>query len=177
MQRNTIHAKEHDVYYSRYLEKLPASIGLLEAYHQDFDRVRSYFSAIPTPMHTYRYAAGKWSILEVLQHLIDTERIFIYRAFRIARADKTPLANFDQDGYVPASGAHGKSMATLLKEFEATRLASISLLESLAEEDLARIGTSSDNAMSARAAAFVVPGHNVWHMEIIDAKYLERADV
>lgn len=172
MQRNTIHAKEHNVYFSRYLDKLPRDIRLLDAYRQDLDRLRSFFSAIPEEKQTHRYASGKWSIREVFQHLIDTERVFIYRAFRIARADKTPLANYDQDGYVPASRAHDKSMVDLLHEFDVTRAASISLLQSLDDEDLARIGISSNDPMSARAAAFIVPGHNIWHMEIIEEKYL-----
>ena len=177
MQRNTIDPKEHNVYYSRYLDKLPQDINLLDAYYKDLDSVQSYFTAIPETKHTHRYAAGKWSILEVFQHLIDTERIFIYRTFRIARADKTPLANFDQEGYVPSSGAQRKSMSMLLHEFEATRTASIALLESLQSDDLARVGISSNYPMSARAAAFVVPGHNIWHMEIIDNKYLGGHDV
>ncbi|MEM8486495.1 MAG: DinB family protein [Bacteroidota bacterium] len=172
MQRKTIDTEEYNPYYSRYLDKLSPDVALLDAYTQGQDRVISYFSGIPEAQHTFRYATGKWSIKEVLQHLIDTERIFMYRAFRIARADKTPLSNYDQDGYVPTSRADSKSIGNLLREFEATRTASVALLGSLSDDDLARIGISSNYPMSARAAAFIVPGHDLWHLDIIDEKYL-----
>ncbi|MDC1162182.1 DinB family protein, partial [Tenacibaculum sp.] len=114
-----------------------------------------------------------WSIKEVLQHLIDTERIFMYRCFRIARKDSTSLAGFDQNIYIEPSGAANKSIPNLLEEFRINRDNSISILQSLSEENLSFIGNSNDSKMSARAAAFVIPGHDVWHINVINEKYLK----
>ena len=104
--------------------------------------------------------------------MIDTERIFMYRAFRIARGDTTPLANFDQTLYIESSRAHLKDFGQLLDEYRNGRNASLSLLQSLERNDLHALGTASNRHISARAAASIVPGHDIWHMDIIKERYL-----
>ena len=108
----------------------------------------------------------------MFQHLIDTERIFAYRAFRIGRGDPAPLADFDQNLYVSPSQAQQKSRAVLLAEFVAVRDSSIALVNSFTDEDLRRMGVASGHPMSARAAAFTIIGHEVWHMDVINELYL-----
>ncbi len=163
---------EFDEYYGRYIYKVSPELNLLELYEAGFKQVESFFSGIAEIKHNHSYESGKWSIKEVLQHLIDTERIFQYRFFRIARHDKTSLSGFDQAIYNAPSRAAEKEMNFLLKEFKAVRTSSLLLLESLTEEDLIQIGDSNNAPISARAAAFVVPGHEIWHMEIIKERYL-----
>lgn len=172
MKVTDIKSNELDQYYQRYFAKVAPEYELLTAFATGQQHVFNFFQDIPEDKLTYRYAEGKWTPLEVLQHLIDTERIFMYRCFRIARRDTTPLAGFDQDVYIDPSLANQKTLDQLLEEFTATRNASISLLKSLTEEDLCFIGDANGGAMSARAAAFLIPGHEVWHMEVIKERYL-----
>ncbi len=172
MTNKNLKKSEFDSYYGRYIYKISDNIDLIEGFQNGKTKVFQFFNSIPENKLSHRYASGKWSIKEILQHLIDTERIFMYRCFRIARNDKTPLAGFDQNIYMSPSGAEDKSIDLLLGEFTATRYASIALLDSLSEADLKRIGNSNGGAMSARAAAFTIIGHDIWHMDTIKEKYL-----
>ncbi len=163
---------EYDPYYGRYINKLSKSIGLRESFESGKNQVITFFGNIPSSKMDYTYAEGKWTCKEILQHLVDTERIFQYRCFRIARNDKTELAGFDQNIYVEPSLAKHKTMERLLGEFEMVRNSTLSLLHSLTDDDLKRIGIANGGNMSARAAAFTITGHEIWHMEIIQDKYL-----
>ncbi len=163
---------EFDPYYGRYIYKIGENIEIRQGFVDGKSKVLDFFRSIPNSKLMYRYEENKWNIKEILQHLIDTERIFMYRCFRIARNDKTPIAGFDQNIYVAPSRASHKSIENLLSEFCAIRDASISLLNSLSDEDLCQVGDADGGAMSARAAAFTIIGHEVWHMDIISEKYL-----
>ena len=164
--------KELDVYYERYINKLDNQLPLLKAFEIGLLETTKFFQEVPEAKLLHRYEIGKWTIKEVFQHLIDTERIFMYRCFRIARRDKTSLAGFNQQTYTAPSGSNEKSMDKLLLEFQCGRRNSITILESLSDNDLAFIGNANESVMSARAAAFVIPGHDIWHMEIIKDLYL-----
>lgn len=172
MIRTDISPLEYDVYYKRYLDKLSEDTELKIGFKSGKKEVIDFFRKIPEDKLDYRYQPEKWSIKEVLQHLIDTERIFIYRCFRIARRDETPLTGFDQNTYIEPSGASEKSIDQLLYEYEINRNNSINLLLSLSDEDLAFVGNSNGGPMSARVAAFTILGHDIWHMEVIKEKYL-----
>lgn len=167
-----LHPSEFDIYYKRYIDKLPVDTELIDGFINGKSIVIHFFRQIPKEKQLHRYLPEKWSIQEVLQHLIDTERIFMYRCFRIARMDATPLAGFDQNIYIEPSGADQKTMDQLLHEYEINRNNSISLLSSLSDEHLSFIGNSNGGNMSARAAAFTIIGHDIWHMEIIKERYL-----
>jgi uncharacterized damage-inducible protein DinB len=164
--------KEFHSYYGRYIYKIDESVNLREGFEIGNQSVAHFFSSIPSEKHLFRYERDKWTIKQVLQHLIDTERVFMYRCFRIARRDLTPLAGFDQNIYMDPANANEKSMDELLVEFQTGRLQSITMLKSFSDEDLAFVGDANGSEMSARAAAFTVIGHDVWHMEIIKSKYL-----
>jgi len=172
MTTSDLNKKEFDIYYKRYINKLPKNVNLLKGFTRGKNNIMDFFKSIPKEKLNHSYAPRKWSVKEILQHLIDTERIFMYRCFRIARNDKTALASFDQNIYINPSNASNKSIETLLDEFSAVRENSISLINSLSDENLKYMGNSNGGAMSARAAAFIIIGHDIWHMNIIKEKYL-----
>lgn len=118
------------------------------------------------------YAPGKWTLLESLLHVADTERVFAYRALRIARADETPLPGFDQDAWVPHSGANGRTLADILTEIEAVRAASIALVGSLDDVSAVRRGISGGNPVSVRGLAWMIAGHFAHHLELTRTRYL-----
>ncbi|MEM0994432.1 MAG: DinB family protein [Bacteroidota bacterium] len=163
---------EYNSYYKRYLDLVATHLSLAEGLEKGRQEVFDFFNAIPKDKQLYRYAEGKWTIKEVLQHLIDTERVFAYRAFRIGRGDVTALANFDQNLYIAPSGANEKTISALLDEFDIVRQHTISLVNSLSDRNLMNIGVASRSPISSRAAAFINIGHAVWHMEIIKERYL-----
>ncbi|WP_350293552.1 DinB family protein [uncultured Croceitalea sp.] len=172
MTRLDLNTSEYDPYYSRYVEKLPENLPLRQSFEMGKGSVVGFFKGIPEIKQDYRYAEKKWNCKEILQHLVDTERIFQYRCFRIARNDKTELAGFDQNIYNLPSMAKAKTMEELIFEFKIVRESSISLLNSLRDDDLKNIGIANGGPMSARAAAFTITGHEIWHMETIAEKYL-----
>lgn len=172
MKISDLKKTEFDSYYGRYIDKLSKKDELVSKFKSGYIDVIDFFSSISEERLLHRYEVDKWTIKEVLQHLIDTERIFMYRCFRIARRDTTSLAGFDQEIYMEPSGANQKTISQLLDEFEKGRQDSISLLESFTNSDLAFIGDANGGSMSARAAAFTIIGHDIWHMEIIKERYL-----
>ena len=114
----------------------------------------------------------KWTIKEIIQHIIDTERIFTYRALCIARKDKSLFPGYDQDDYAVNSEANNRSMISLMNEYKSVRLSSIILFESFSSEMLKRIGIASNSNLSPRAVAFITIGHENHHCEIIKERYL-----
>ncbi len=119
----------------------------------------------------YRYDRGKWSIKEVVGHLADVERIMAYRALRIARGDTTPLPGFDENAYVPAAGFDTRSLADLIGELRTARAATLALLRTFDADAWRRRGTASDKPVSVRAIAFMIPGHERHHVEILRTRY------
>ncbi len=172
MTANDLNKAEYNEYYQRYIDKISGTQQLREGFFVGRNLMLDFFNKIPDEKWYYRYGVDKWTIKEVLQHLIDTERVFAYRVFRIARNDKTPLAAFDQNIYIGPSKANTKSETALIKEYETVRENTIVLIDSLSDEDLCTVGISSEAPMSARAAAFTIIGHEIWHMEIIKERYL-----
>jgi len=123
----------------------------------------------------YRYAPDKWSVKEVLGHVIDTERIFAYRALRIARNDKTPIEGFEQDDYVRAALSGNHTLAGLIEEFSAVRRAGLLLFRSFEPEAWVRKGIASQKEISVRALVYVIAGHELHHRKILQEKYLLAA--
>ena len=172
MIKQELNPNEFDAYYQRYIDKSPNETELINGFIDGKTSIVSFFKSISKDKLTYKYQPEKWSVKEILQHLIDTERIFMYRCFRIARRDTTALAGYDQDIYNTPSKANTKSLDDLLNEFIINRNNSIAILQSLTNEDLCFIGKSSGTKLSARAAAFIIIGHDIWHTEVIKNKYL-----
>ena len=172
MTKSEIQQEEYNEYYTGYLNLIDDNTELIDGYYQGKKMMENFISSIPDKKYTYRYQPEKWSISEVIQHLIDTERVFMYRCFRIARNDKTELAGFDQDDYIVPSEANSKTKEQLLEEFTSNRNSSISLLKSLSEKNLGFVGNANGGPVSARAAAFIVLGHDMHHSNIIKERYL-----
>lgn len=118
-----------------------------------------------------RYAAGKWSVKEVVGHVTDAERIFAYRLMRIARRDATPLAGFDENAYVPAGDFDARPLASLVGEFRALRLSTLALADGLSPDGWARRGQASGAPVSARALAYIIVGHALHHTRVLRERY------
>ena len=119
----------------------------------------------------YRYARGKWSVKEVVGHLADVERIMAYRALRIARGDTTPLPGFDENAYVPVAKFDSRSLADLVGELRTARAATLALLRTFDADAWRRRGTASGKPVSVRALAYMIPGHERHHLEILRTRY------
>jgi len=163
--------EEYNPYYGIYIAKAEL-VNIPEGLQKGREEFIAFVQSIPEEKLTYAYADEKWTIAEVLQHIIDTERIFSYRALCFARNDNTPLAGFDQDEYVPNSNANTYSKEDLIADFEAVRNSSITLFKSFTKEMLQRIGEASNSPMSTRAAGYILAGHQKHHLDVIKERYL-----
>lgn len=121
----------------------------------------------------YRYAEAKWTIKEILVHIVDDERIYAYRALRFARNDRTELPGFEQDDYTRASHANARSLTNIFEEYEAARSATIAMFNGFDDGALLRSGVANGTVMSVRAAAYHIAGHELHHVSIIRERYLE----
>ena len=169
MQRPLI--DEFAPFYARYIELVPEHDGIL-ALKESGIKIEQFLRAIPAGKGAYRYQPGKWSLNEVLQHVIDTELIFLYRALRIARNDKTPLPGFEQDDYVPAALSDYQSLDTLVDFFKKMRELSIAFFSSFPPHTQTNTGTASGFQVSVRALCFMISGHGLHHLHIIKSRYI-----
>lgn len=162
-------ASEHAPYYSRYVSLVPGSDILSALQHQaeDMESLR----ALSDEEACFRYAPDKWSVKQVLGHIIDTERVFAYRALRIARGDQTPIEGFEQDDYVRNGPFERISMTELMNEYVAVRTSTIRLFRHLAPEAWNRRGIANNKEVSVRALAYIIAGHELHHRQIIKEKY------
>jgi uncharacterized damage-inducible protein DinB len=165
-------ATEYAPYYHTYVRLIAGDpLAALRAQPQELRRL---LAGLSDEQALLRYAPGKWSLKEMLVHMLDTERIFAYRALRIARGDTTPLPGFEQDDYVPASGADARPLAGILAEYDTVRAASLSLLESFGPEQIRQQGTASGQPVSVRAMAYILAGHEAHHLHILQERYLPQ---
>ncbi len=161
---------EYAPYYGTYISLVPDA-DILAALEKQLHETTALLSARSEADGELRYAAGKWSVKEVLGHMVDTERVFAYRAMRIARNDKTPLAGFEQDDYVKNGSFAERSLASLIEEFTSVRNATLSLFRGLEEEAWVRRGVANKNEVTVRAIAYITAGHELHHRKILREKY------
>lgn len=121
---------------------------------------------------TFRYAPGKWTVKQVLGHLIDDERIFVYRILCIARNDSSPLPGFDQDEYVASGSFESQSLTNLLFQYRATRQATLALLSSFTPEEWLRYGVVNGYVATPRGLSFHIAGHELHHLRVLREKYI-----
>lgn len=162
---------EHSPYYARYTALVPAG-DIIATLDQQGGEAADLFAGLTPAQADHRYAEGKWSLKEVLGHLIDAERIFTYRALRFGRADATPLAGFDENAYVPAGDFGERSMADLVAEFRAVRAATIAFLRGLPAAAMTRGGEASGAYVTVRGLAWITAGHELHHRKIVRERYL-----
>jgi hypothetical protein len=163
---------EYAPYYEGYISQTTADEDLFDVMTAQADELRSLVGSLPEERGSYAYADGKWTIKELLSHIIDGERIFGYRAHRISRGDATPIEGFEQDDYIATSNANNRTFADLVDEFDLQRRSHMLMLGNLSDDDGRRMGTASGNPASARAIAYIMAGHVRHHAEILKDRYL-----
>jgi uncharacterized damage-inducible protein DinB len=172
---NTIKRPEqgnYQPYFDHYI-KLVKSDDIFEELSQAYVETMELVTSLDAETLHYRYAEGKWNILEIMQHIIDTERIFNYRALRIARADKTVLAGFDENAFAAHSFAAERDINDIVREFSIVRASTIELFKSFSPDALDYLGTSNNHIVSPRAILFIILGHELHHRNIIQQRYLD----
>ena len=170
MNSNQLPVNEYSKFNATYIQALE-NVELFEELEISLHNFIKFVQNIPLDKFDYSYAEGKWTIKEIIQHVIDTERIFAYRALRISRNDKTPLPGFDENDYAVNTNAKGRSIQDLLTEFSAVRHSNLLMFKSFSDEQLARIGTASENTISVRAIGFILIGHQKHHQKVFEERY------
>lgn len=172
MKISQLQPNEYSQFYANYVALVSDEYSLLEELEISVHRLVKFVREIPMDKFDYRYAEGKWTIKDILQHLIDAERVFAYRALCFARNDKTELPGFEEDDYVIEANANKRSIQDLLTELLIVRQSSLALFKSFNDEQLMRIGTASNNPMSVRALGFIIIGHQNHHQRVFEERYL-----
>ena len=164
---------EYTPYFEQYLQLVSKEGKSIIEYLIDSQKnFESLLRNLPIEKHNFSYAEGKWTMKELIQHIIDTERIFSYRALCFARNDSTSLPGFDQDIFVENDNANDRDYYDLLDEMAVLRKSSVQLYKSFSDEALLRIGVASENKMSVRALGYLFSGHQIHHLNIVKERYL-----
>lgn len=164
-------ADEHNPYYAKYIDKVPAGDLISMLREQVMDTV-SLLRDLPPAKADYAYAPGKWTVKEVVGHIIDVERVMAYRALRFARNDQTNLPGFDENAWVPAANFGARTLADLLEELQVVRASTIHFARHLDADMLARRGSANGSPASVRALLYIIAGHERHHADLFREKYL-----
>lgn len=162
---------DYGSFYENYVQKVQGN-SLREAIERHAEELNSFYSSLPEAKADYRYEAGKWSLKDLLQHVIDTERIMSYRLLQVARKDDTPLPGFDENTYALQANASSRSFETLKQEFLAVRKSTDLLIQSITDAQLNNAGTANAHRITALAIGFIIFGHMLHHKEVIETRYL-----
>lgn len=162
-------ATEFNPYYEKYITLVGEdALAALRAGGAATPRL---LSGVSESQAMFRYAPGKWSVKEVLGHIMDSERVFSYRALWIGRGDTTPMPGFDETPWVASGRFDRRTLPELLTEYVAVRAATVALLTTFEEEDLVRVGTANDSPVSVRALAHILAGHELHHVGLLRERY------
>jgi hypothetical protein len=162
---------EYLPYFGRYIDRVPGDDGLASIEGQIGDTL-ALLRGVSEADSLKRYAAGKWSLRELVGHVTDAERVFAYRAMRFARGDETPLPGFEQDPWIAQGNFDSRPWTDLLDELATVRRGSVLLLRGLDPAAWGRKGVASGGPLSVRALAFIIAGHELHHMNVVRTKYL-----
>lgn len=171
MTGSEIQISEYNPYYKRYID-LVGNIALWDALKKGLETTQSFFKNLPSEKWDYRYAEGKWTPKDILQHTTDTERVFSYRALYFARSTNAELKGFDENIFAENALANSRSIEDLLEEQLAVRKATISLFKNFNPKQFRQMGMANGNNMSVGALGFVICGHEIHHHNIITERYL-----
>jgi uncharacterized damage-inducible protein DinB len=171
MNSNQLPVNEYSRFYTPYIQALE-NVQLLEELEICLHDFIKFVQNIPMDKFDFRYAEGKWTIKDIIQHLIDCERVFSYRALRLSRKDKTPLPGFEENDYVQNTEANKRSLQELLTEFSAVRQSTLLLFKSFSYEQLKSTGIVNDHEISVRAIGFIIIGHQKHHQKVFQERYL-----
>jgi hypothetical protein len=158
-------------FYHGYISQVSEN-DLMDAFKKGTSSFIQFFETIPESKHNYRYTEGKWTIKEVLQHIIDAERVFSYRALCFARKDPTPLPGFDENIFAANAKADKRSWNDLMDEFKTIRRSSEQLFASFDDEQLNTTGTASNHSNYVLGFGYIIIGHSLHHMRVINERYL-----
>ncbi|HEY8512991.1 MAG TPA: DinB family protein [Cyclobacteriaceae bacterium] len=157
-------------FYWRYVEPIH-DIPLFAALELSEKRFGEALEGIREEQGLHRYQPEKWTIKEVVAHMLDTERIMSYRALRFARNDKTPLAGFEEKDYAPEANANNRDFAGLRNEFANLRRSTVDLFRSFTDEMMERVGSANNSQLSVRAVGYIIAGHMIHHCNILNERY------
>ncbi|RCX22982.1 DinB family protein [Fontibacillus phaseoli] len=166
-------AGEYATHFETYIQKVPEG-NLSSLLEKQVDEIIQLLGNLSEEDGAYRYAEGKWSLKEVLGHISDTERVMSYRLLRIARGDTTPLPGFEENLFVGHAKADRLTVNELLQDFAAVRIATLSLIRQLDDDAWERTGTCSEHPCSALALAYIIAGHAIHHVAILQERYLQK---
>ncbi len=155
----------------QYVRLVPDDARVLEHLRDNVRRTVDFVRALPPERLAYRYAPGKWTVKDIVAHLIDDERIYAYRALRFARGDRTTLPGFEQDDYAREADANARALEALVAEFTIVRAGTVSLFDSFPDAALGRSGMADGQPMSVRAIAYHIAGHELRHLHVMQAHY------
>lgn len=170
MRVTDLQPDEYGAFFAGYIANIP-EITLRSAFDESSAALLDFLTHVPEERSDYAYAPGKWTIKECLQHIIDTERIFSYRALRIGRGDLTPLPGFEQNDFARVMDVSSRNLLEMIDEFRLVRQSSIVLFSSFTKDDLLRKGTMSGASASTRAIGYVMCGHVFHHANIFRERY------
>jgi len=161
---------EYDAYYGRYVDLVPEGdiLGILE---REMGTTQALLASVPPDLERHRYAPGKWTVREVVGHLIDVERMFAFRCLWVARAAEGAQLSFDQDAWAATSNAGFRPLADLADEWNVLRRDDVLLFRSLDEEAWARVGIASGKPFTARSFPWIIVGHEIYHRERLLGDY------
>jgi len=164
--------KDSNEFYHGYIDRAKGN-SVAEVMENHIKEIKDFYNDLPEEKANYAYAHGKWTIKELLQHVIDAERVFCYRALRFARKDTTPLQSFDENSYAKNSNAGSRTLQSLKDELNAVRNSTDLMLSSFNEEQINSSGTASNKYITVNAIAFIIYGHLLHHKRIIEERYLK----
>jgi len=164
-------SNEHDPYYRKYIDRVPDG-DIAATLDSQVESTLAFLRSVSEENAGRSYAAGKWTMKQVLGHLIDSERIFAYRALCVGRNDKTWLPGFEQDDYVANADFNARTLESFIEELAAVRRATVNLFKHFTDEEWQRRGIANQQEISARAIAYIVAGHELHHLEILKSRYL-----
>ena len=165
---------EYPIYAEMYMKLVNKDGSLIEQLKSSLKKTRTLISSLSSEKLDYRYQRDKWSIKEVLVHIIDDERIYGYRALSFARNDKTNFPGFDQEDYNANSDTSERTIENIMDEYDALRLSTITLFKGFSDKALQRIGIANGNQASVRALGYHILGHELHHIKIIEDIYLKN---
>jgi uncharacterized damage-inducible protein DinB len=165
---------EYAVYYEPFLQKLSTDINIFKQLKDNATTIKLLLASLTEQQLTTPYAQDKWTIKDILQHLIDFERVLIYRAMCFARNDKRPIPFFDENEYVKQANATNQSIKKLLKDYKAVRQGTLAFFDNQTAATLKRSGIASNYTMSVRACAWIICGHEMHHINVIKERYLKN---
>jgi len=164
--------KDSNEFYHGYIDRAKGN-SVAEVMENHIKEIKDFYNDLPEEKANYAYAHGKWTIKELLQHVIDAERVFCYRALRFARKDTTPLQSFHENSYAKNSNAGSRTLQSLKDELNAVRNSTDLMLSSFNEEQINSSGTASNKYITVNAIAFIIYGHLLHHKRIIEERYLK----